>query len=159
MTLHLQERPDLAYGEVFPIPERNQLIESADELIRISKNLPLVEASAGAGHDLGEQVQRIDVLQNVGLLVGDKHHVQLIQRLVNESDIVLLNGRMLCARIRRLGEGCQEGFDARPLDVVECPREHGLAATGADGRSKDDLVIFVRISQKLRKVKPAYHLD
>jgi hypothetical protein len=84
-------------------------------------------------------VEGVDVLEDVGLLVGDEHHVQLVQGLVDESDIVLLDRCVLCARVCRLGEGCQEGFDARPLDVVECAGEDGLAATRANGRSEDNL--------------------
>jgi hypothetical protein len=139
VALHLQERLDLADGQILPVSERHQLIEGADEFKGIPEDLPLVEALAGAGDDLGEEVQRVDVLEDVGLLVGDEHHVQLVQRLVDETDIVLLDGRVLGARVRRFREGCQEGFDARSLDVVECPREDGLAAAGADGRSKNNL--------------------
>lgn len=139
VTLHLQEGLNLADGQVLPVPERHQLIKGADQLKGIPKNFPLVEALACAGHDLGEEVQRVDVLEDVGLLVGDEHHVQLVQRLVDEADIVLLNGGVLCAGIGGLGERCEEGFDARPLDVVECAGEDGLAAAGADGRSEDNL--------------------
>lgn len=139
MTLHLEESLDLADGEVLPVSERHQLVKGTDQFEGIAEDLPFVEALAGAGDDLGEQVQRVNVLEDVGLLVGDEHHVQLVQRLVDKSDIVLLDGRVLGAGVGRLGEGCQEGFDTRPLDVVESPREDGLAAAGADGRSKDNL--------------------
>ena len=159
MALHLQKGLNLADGQVLPVPERHQLIEGADELKGVPQNLALVKALAGAGDDLGEQVQRVDVLEDVGLLVGDEHHVQLVQRLVDEADIVLLDCRVLGARVRRLGEGCQEGFDARPLDVVECPREHGLAAAGADGRSKDNLVVLSAFPRAWREAETAYHRD
>ena len=139
MTLHLQEGLDLADGEVLPVSERHELVKGADKLKGISEDLAFVEALAGAGDDLGEQVQRVDVLEDVGLLVGDEHHVQLVQRLVDEADVVLLDRRVLRARVRRLREGCQKGFETRPLDVVEGPREDGLAPASADGRSENNL--------------------
>lgn len=139
VAFHLQERLDLTDGQVLPIAECHQLVEGADELVCIPKDLPFVEAFACAGNHLGEQMQRVDVLENVGLLIGDEHHVQFVQGLVNESDIVLFDCRVLCARVGGLGERCEEGFDARPLDVVECAGEDGLAAPGADRRSEYDL--------------------
>ena len=139
VTLHLQEGLDLADGEVLPVSERHELVKGADKLKGISEDLAFVEALAGAGDDLGKQVQRVDVLKDVGLLVGNKHHVQLVQRLVDKADVVLLDRRMLRARVCRLREGCQEGFETRPLDVVEGPREDGLAPASADGRSENNL--------------------
>ena len=103
------------------------------------ENFTLVQALAYAAHDLREEVKGVDVLENVGLLVGDEHHVELIKRLVNESDIVLFNSCVLGARVGGLGESGQEGLDSRPLDIVECTGENGLAAACADGRCKHHL--------------------
>lgn len=139
MTLHFQKGLDLADRQVLPVSERHQLVEGADKLKGIPEDLSFVEALARAGNDLSEEVQGVDVLEDVGLLVGDEHHIQLVQRLVDEADIVLLDRRVLCARIRCLREGRQEGFDARPLDVVEGAGKDGLAATRADGRCEDNL--------------------
>ena len=85
-------------------------------------------------------MQGVYVLQNVRLLVGNEHHVQLVERLVDEANVVLLDCRVLRPRVRRLGERCQQRLDARPLDVVESPCKDGLAATGADGRSEHNLI-------------------
>ena len=61
---------------------------------------------------------------------------------------------MLCARVGGLGERCEEGFDARPLDVVECAGEDGLAAAGADRRSEDDLFLsFISFRYTARDTK------
>lgn len=106
MTLHLQEGPDLADGQVLSVAESNQLVECAEKLVGISDNFSLVQSPAGARHHLGEQVQRIDVLEDVGLAVGDEHHVELVERLVNESHIVLLDDRVLCAAVCEFGERC-----------------------------------------------------
>jgi hypothetical protein len=42
---------------------------------------------------------------------------------------------------------------------VECPREHGLAAAGADGRSKDNLVVLSAFPRAQREAETAYHLE
>jgi len=60
---------------------------------------PLVQTPASAADDLGEEVEGVDILEDVGLAVGDEDHVQLVQRLVYEADIVLLDGGMLRAGI------------------------------------------------------------
>jgi hypothetical protein len=160
VTLHLQKSLDLADGEVLPVSERHQLVKGADQLEGIAEDFSFVEALAGAGDDLGEQVQRVDVLEDVGLLVGDEHHVQLIQRLVDKSDIVLLDGCVLGAGVGRLREGREEGFDARPLDVVEGPREDGLAAAGADGRSKNNLsMVLSAFGENAKRQGQGYHFD
>lgn len=51
-------------------------------------------------------MERVDVLQDVGLAVGDENHVQLVQGLVDEANVVLLDGGMLCTRIGKPREGC-----------------------------------------------------
>lgn len=112
MRLHLEEGLDLADRQVFPVTQSNQLIEGAEQLVCVLQNLPLVETSACAGDDLGEEVEGIDVLQDVGLLVRDEDHVELVQRLVHEADIVLLDGSVLGARIGELGERGKEALDA-----------------------------------------------
>lgn len=112
MTLHVQECLDLANGQVLPVAKGDELVEGAEEFVGILEDLALVEALACAGDDLGEQVQRIDVLQNVGLAVGDENHVELVERLVNESDIVLLDGGVLGAAVGLLGERRQESLNS-----------------------------------------------
>lgn len=139
VALHLQERLDLADGEVLPITKRHHLVKGAEDVKGMSEDLALVQRLAYAADHLGEEVQRVNVLEDVGLLVGDEHHVQLVQGLVDEADIVLLDRRVLGARVGGLGKRGKEGFDAGALDVVESPGNDGLAAAGADGRSEDDL--------------------
>lgn len=119
MTFHLEEGLDLADSEVLAVTEGHQLVEGAKQFVGISEDFALVEAPAGAGDNLGEKVEGVDVLKNVGLLVGDEDHVQLIQGLVDESDIVLLDDGVLGARVGGLGERGEEGFDTGALDIVE----------------------------------------
>ena len=121
MTLHLQECLDLADGQILPVTQSDQLVEGAEEFVGISEDLALVQALASASNDLGEKVKRVDILENVGLLVGDEHHVKLIQGLIDKSNIVLLDGSVLCSGVGGLGEGGEKGFDARPLHVMKGP--------------------------------------
>ena len=75
MTLHLQERLDLTDGQVLPVAEGNNLVKGAEDIKGMSEDLALVQGLAYAADYLGEEVQRVNVLENVGLLVGDEHHV------------------------------------------------------------------------------------
>lgn len=68
------------------------------------------------------------------MAVGDEDHVQLVQGLVDEADIVLLDGRVLGAAVGEFGERGEEGFNSGSLHLTELAREDGLAAACADGR-------------------------
>lgn len=71
-------------------------------------------------------MQRRDVLKDVRLAVGDQDHVELVQRLVNEADIVLLDRSVLRSGVCELGKGCQESLNSRPLHLTELPGENGF---------------------------------
>lgn len=49
-------------------------------------------------------MQRVDVLQNVRLQVGNEDHVQLIEGLVDVAHVVLLGDGVLGAAVGELGE-------------------------------------------------------
>lgn len=104
MTLHLQEGFDLRQRQVLPITQCHQLIECAEQLEGISQNLSLVQALANAGSHLSKQMQTVDILEDIGLAVGDQDDVQFIQRLVHEAHVVLLHGSVLGSRVREFGE-------------------------------------------------------
>ena len=40
-------------------------------------------------------MERVDVLEDVGLAVGNEDHVQLVERLVDEANVVLLDSGVL----------------------------------------------------------------
>lgn len=161
MRLHFQECPNLADSQVLTVTQGDDLVEGTDKFEGISEDFSLVEALASAGNDLGEEVEGVDVLEDVGLLVGDEHHVELIQWLVYESNIILFDGGVLGARVGSLGERCEEGFDTSALDVVEGPGQNSLAAPSADGRSEDNLrrngQLFVALW--IASSREGYHLE
>lgn len=139
MTLHLEEGLDLADGQVLPVTQGDQLIESAQKLERIVDNFPLIQALACAGNDLGEEVQGVDVLEDVGLAVGDENHVKLVKRLIYESHIVLLDGRVLGAAVSELGERSQECLYSRSWHLPKLSREDSFPSPGANRSCEDDL--------------------
>ena len=71
-------------------------------------------------------------MEDVGLAVRDEDHVELIKRLVDESDIVLLDGSVLGARVGKLGEGGEQSFDSRSGHLTELSREDSLPSAGTD---------------------------
>lgn len=132
VTLHLEEGLDLANGQVLPVAQSNQLVKGAKEFVGILENLPLVQALASAGHNLCEKVQGVDILKDVGLTVRDENHVELVEGLVDESNIVLLNGRVLGTTVGKLWERGEQSFYPRPGHLAELPRQDSLAAASAD---------------------------
>lgn len=139
VRLHFQKGLDLADGQVLPVTEGDELIECAEQFVSIPQDFPLIQALACAGDDLSEEVQGIDILEDVGLAVRDEDHVEFVKGLVDEANIVLFDGGMLCARISQLGEGCQKSFDSRSGHLAKLPREDSFPPAGADRCSKDNL--------------------
>lgn len=78
-------------------------------------------------------------MEDVGLAVGDEDHVELIEGLVDESDIVLLDRRMLGPAVCELREGGEKRFDARPGHLAELSRKDSFAPAGADRCCEDNL--------------------
>jgi hypothetical protein len=56
VRLHVQESLDLTQGEVLAVALSDQLVKCAQKLKSIAQDLALVQASADAGDDLGEEV-------------------------------------------------------------------------------------------------------
>lgn len=78
-------------------------------------------------------------MQNVGLSVGDEHHVELVERLVDESNIVLLDDCVLSAAVCQLGERRKESLDTRSGHLSKLSREDSFPASGADGGCENNL--------------------
>lgn len=73
------------------------------------------------------------------MAIGDEHHVQLVQWLVDEAHIVLLDGGMLGGGVCEFGERGQQCFHARSLHLAELAGEDGLPRAGRDGGGENDL--------------------
>lgn len=131
MTLHVEEGLDLAQREILPVSLSDELVESAEQFEGVAQNLPLIQCLANARDNLCEEVQRVDVLQDVRLAVGDEDHVEFIEGLIDEADIVLLDGCVLGAAVCEFGERGEESFDSGSLHVPELARDDCLATSGA----------------------------
>jgi len=143
VAVHLEEGLDLANGEVLSVSQGNQLVEGAEQFVGILQYLALVQALACTRDHLGEEMQGVDVLENVGLPVGNEDHVELVQGLVHKADVILLDRGMLGTAVGQLRERCQQCFYPGPWHLAELPREDGLAASGADRGSEDNLNAIV----------------
>ena len=139
MRLHVEEGLDLAQSKVLTVSQGDKLVESAEQFESIAQDFSLIQASADTAYNLGEEVQRVDVLENVGLAVCDENHVQLIQGLIDETDIVLLDGCVLSSAVGELGERGEKSFNSRSLHLTELARQDGLAAACADGCCQNHL--------------------
>lgn len=139
MALHLEEGLDLTDGQVLPVTQGDQLVEGAEQLEGVLQDLPLLQALASTGDDLSKEMQGVDVLEDVRLAVRDEDHVELIEGLIYETNIVLLDRRMLCPAVCELREGGEEGFDARPGHLAELSRKDSFAPAGTDRCCEDNL--------------------
>ena len=50
-------------------------------------------------YDSGEEAERLEVLENVGVLCGDEHDVDVVQRMVDVAHRVRLHERVLALRL------------------------------------------------------------
>lgn len=78
-------------------------------------------------------------MEDVGLAVRDEDHVELIEGLVDESDVVLLDRRVLGPAVCELREGGEKGLDARPGHLAELSRKDSFAPAGANRCCEDNL--------------------
>jgi hypothetical protein len=104
VTFHLQECLDLADCQVFPISKSDQLIKCTEQLVCILHDLSLIQALACACNDLGEEMEGVDVLEDIGLAVRDQDHIEFVEGLVDKSNVVLLHGRMLGTAVGQFWE-------------------------------------------------------
>lgn len=139
MALHFEEGLNLADGQVLSVAEGDELVKGAEKLVGILDDFALVEGLACAGDDLGKQVQGVDVLEDVGLAVGDEDHVELVEGLVYEADIVLLDGGVLGAAVGKLGERSQESLYPRSWHLPKLSGEDSFPSSGANRSREDDL--------------------
>lgn len=124
----------MADVEVLAVAEGNELVESAEQLVGIAQDFSLVEGLAGASDDLGKEVEGVDILEDVGLLVGDEHHVELVQWLVDKADIVLLDRSMLRSALGKLREGRKQGLYSRSWHLSELSGKDSFTPAGANRR-------------------------
>jgi len=129
MTLHVKKSLDLAECEILSVAQRDQLVKCTEQLERIAKNLPFVQALAYAAYYLCEKMQGVDVLQDIRLAIRDEDHVQLVQRLIDEANVVLLDSRVLRPRIGQLWERSQQSLNPGSLHLSKLPRKDSLAAS------------------------------
>jgi len=120
----------LTQGQILPVAECHNLIKSREQLEGVLEDFPLVQRLAYRGDNLREEVERVYVLEDIRLEVGDEHHEQLVERLIDVAHIVLLDRGMLRSSVGELWEGGEERFDARTLHLSELAREHGFPAAG-----------------------------
>ena len=125
MRLHLENAANLGDVDVLAIPEADDLIKGTEELKAVAEHGGLIERSAEVGDGAGEEVEGVNVLENVGVLVGDEDHVEVLERLVDEADGIGLDRGVLGASTDQLGEGGKKSLNARPRHVAELSRDDG----------------------------------
>ena len=126
MTLHLEDILDLRQRQILLVPKTDNFIKRTQQFKRIPQNLPFIQRSpTNAADDLREEMQRINVLEDVGALGGDEDHVHFLEGLVDVAHTLCLDRRVLCALGGELGERGEERFDARLGHLAELTREDG----------------------------------
>lgn len=56
----------------------DNFVEGIDKFEGILEDFLFVEVFVSVGNDLGEEVEGVDVLEDVGLFVGDEYYVEFI---------------------------------------------------------------------------------
>ena len=125
VRLHLEHTPDLHQINVFPITQAHDLVESTQQLKRLSLNLALLDALTQIRHHAGKEMQRIDVLEDVRRFVGDEEDVEIFERLVDITDLGGFDGGVLAVGGDEFRERGEEGFDSGSRHRVELTREDG----------------------------------
>jgi len=123
VTLHLQDTPHLHQVDLLPISHAHNLIECTQKLERVLQDLALVRTAAEVRHDTGEEMERVDVLQDIRCFVGYQQNIKIFQRLVHISYFGSLDGGMLDVCRDEFWERCEQGFDPCPRHIAELARD------------------------------------
>lgn len=67
MTFHINVILDLREVDIFPIAFRDDFIECKQEFEGVVEDIAFIARAAHVSHHTGEQVERFNVLENVGL--------------------------------------------------------------------------------------------
>ena len=78
VTLHLEHIAHLHEIDLLPVSHADNLVKRAQQLERILQNLPLLCAPAKVRDDAREKMEGLDVLEDVGCLVGDEQDVEVL---------------------------------------------------------------------------------
>lgn len=108
MTLHLQHVAHLHEVDLFPVSHAHDLVERAQQIECVLDNLALLRTPAHIRDHAREQMESLDVLEDVGRLVGDEENVEVFQGLVDIANVGGLNGSMLRAGWDEFREGREE---------------------------------------------------
>ena len=112
MTLHFQDAFNLHEVDLLPPTQTYNLVERAEQLECMLRDFALLGGPAQIGHNAGKEVQGLDILENVGCLVGDEQDVEFFQRLVDIADVERFDRSMLSVGGDKLGERGQKRFYA-----------------------------------------------
>lgn len=86
MRLHFCNGTDLSQRDVFSVSQGDDLVKHGDELECPVENFLFVDRAAIFGEGTGKEMERVNVLQDVGGLVGDEDHVEFFHGLIDVSD-------------------------------------------------------------------------
>lgn len=92
-----------------------------------------------------EEAEGLQVLQDVAILGGDQHHIELLQRLVDIAHTLRLHKRVLLACVHQLGEGGQQALYTRPCHLHKLPWHQSFSSLGAHCCSQQHLQTQIRI--------------
>lgn len=97
-----------------------------------SRNSAVSEQSLDPYHS-GKESECFQVFQDVAVLGGDQHHVELLHGLIDIPHALRLHKRVLLPRVHELGERCQQPLDAGARHLHELPGHDGLSRLCAHG--------------------------
>ena len=115
--------------------ERDDLVEGEDEIEGGAADALLVGLLLRVlGEDLAEESQDVEVLEDVGRLVGDEEEVQLslLHGGVHVPDVLGLDVRVLGARADELGERGEQALDANARHRDVLARHQGCGRMGGE---------------------------
>ena len=124
VAVHLQHAAHLGQGHVLPVAEADDLVKRLQDLEARQEDVVLVQRVALVAHRAGQEMQRVNVLQDVGVLRRDEDHVQILKRLVYVAHRVRLHRRVLRVRGDELRERRQQRLDPRAGHLPELAGNH-----------------------------------
>jgi hypothetical protein len=136
VTFHFENTPHLYKIHLFPITHAYDLIKCAKELKALLLDFALISGAAHIRHNTREQMEGVNILENVGSLVGDEKDIEVFEWLVDIADLSSFDGGVLRVCGNEFGEGGEERFDVGTRHGVKLAREHRCRGVLRDRRRR-----------------------
>lgn len=122
MTFHFHDVADAVQVHLFAVAHTDYLVEAAQDFKAPGEHLGLCQApSAEIASHSREKMERVDILEDIALPIGENDEPEIIEGLVDIADSRswIVDDSVLRRRRHKLGERGEKRFEASAWQLAE----------------------------------------